>query len=384
MSKLADVNTTDIPDAIRLGCRCMSSIFNADDNNVPFFSSSVWPDAALDFSKYASEAHVPGRHLNALLNAEDVLGITIANEVIENHRQAAMLSYSGPLPLPLNRLEMTGQPIGFCPHNIREGFHALYSLAKYRNDSWAIETAEKSIGCILETWDPKNGWDFDTLEAKGLHRLTSPTFIIGLGRSLGSLVKYYKATDSAEAMKLIHLVSERLTSEFFTAEGRFNSELFGTHTHSVTCCMSSLAQLGELLEDEGLLTRVKAFYDNGLWELRDEIGWSCEDTYQPEQDKRWVVISPPGSQGTTILLARASKLEQESFIGNQAGGRVFLFLNTDDFWSDYNEMVTKGIKFVREPKQAEYGLVAVFEDLYGNLWDLLQINEGHPLSKRFV
>lgn len=283
MSKLADVNTTDIPDAIRLGCRCMSSIFNADDNNVPFFSSSVWPDAALDFSKYASEAHVPGRHLNALLNAEDVLGITIANEVIENHRQAAMLSYSGPLPLALNRLELTGQPIGFCPHNIREGFHALYSLAKYRNDSWAIETAEKSIGCILETWDPKNGWDFDTLEAKGLHRLTSPTFIQDLGRSLGSLVKYYKATDSAEAMKLIHLVSERLTSEFFTAEGRFNSELFGTHTHSVTCCMSSLAQLGELLEDEGLLTRVKAFYDNGLWELRDEIGWSCEDTYQPEQ-----------------------------------------------------------------------------------------------------
>jgi catechol 2,3-dioxygenase-like lactoylglutathione lyase family enzyme len=104
-----------------------------------------------------------------------------------------------------------------------------------------------------------------------------------------------------------------------------------------------------------------------------------EDTYQPEQDKRWVVVAPPGSSGTTLLLARASKPEQRPFIGNQAGGRVFLFLNSDDFWRDYNEMVEKGIKFVREPKQAEYGMVAVFEDLYGNRWDLLQLNEDHPL-----
>ena len=107
-----------------------------------------------------------------------------------------------------------------------------------------------------------------------------------------------------------------------------------------------------------------------------------EDTYQPEQDKRWVVVSPPGSSGTNLLLAKASKPEQEPFIGNQTGGRVFLFLHTDDFWRDYNEMVSKGIHFVREPKQAEYGIVAVFEDLYGNLWDLLQLNEDHPLHDR--
>jgi catechol 2,3-dioxygenase-like lactoylglutathione lyase family enzyme len=98
-----------------------------------------------------------------------------------------------------------------------------------------------------------------------------------------------------------------------------------------------------------------------------------EDTYQPEQDKRWVVVAPPGSEGTTLLLARASKPEQEAFIGNQTGGRVFLFLNSDDFWRDYNEMVSLGIKFVREPKVESYGTVAVFEDLYGNLWDLLEL-----------
>ncbi|MDX2029805.1 MAG: VOC family protein [Blastocatellia bacterium] len=100
-----------------------------------------------------------------------------------------------------------------------------------------------------------------------------------------------------------------------------------------------------------------------------------EDSYQPEQDKRWVVVAPPGSAGTTLLLARASTPEQEPFVGNQAGGRVFLFLQTDDFWRDYNDMIAAGIRFIREPKVEPYGTVAVFEDLYGNRWDLLQRSE---------
>jgi catechol 2,3-dioxygenase-like lactoylglutathione lyase family enzyme len=105
-----------------------------------------------------------------------------------------------------------------------------------------------------------------------------------------------------------------------------------------------------------------------------------EDQYQPEQDKRWVVVAPPGSLGTTLLLARASKPEQETFVGNQTGGRVFLFLSTDDFWRDYREMVDRGIRFVRPPSEQPYGVVAVFEDLYGNLWDLVQYAESHPQS----
>ncbi len=109
-----------------------------------------------------------------------------------------------------------------------------------------------------------------------------------------------------------------------------------------------------------------------------------EDTYQPEQDKRWVVVAPPNSIGTTVLLAKASKPEQEEYIGNQAGGRVFLFLNSDDFWRDYNEMISKGVEFVRAPKTADYGTVAVFKDLYGNLWDLLQLNADHPIAKRMT
>ena len=102
-----------------------------------------------------------------------------------------------------------------------------------------------------------------------------------------------------------------------------------------------------------------------------------EDTYQPEQDKRWVVVSPPGSSGTSLLLARAATPQQAAFVGNQTGRRVFLFLRTDDFWRDYNEMCSAGIHFVREPKTFTYGTVAVFEDLYGNLWDLIQ--SDHPL-----
>ncbi len=122
-------------------------------------------------------------------------------------------------------------------------------------------------------------------------------------------------------------------------------------------------------------------YDEAITFYTEKLHFTLiEDTYQPEQDKRWVVVSPPNSSGTTLLLARASKPEQEPFIGNQAGGRVFLFLNSDDFWRDYNEMVERGIKFIRPPKVESYGTVAVFEDLYGNLWDLLQLNQDHPLA----
>ena len=99
-----------------------------------------------------------------------------------------------------------------------------------------------------------------------------------------------------------------------------------------------------------------------------------DDTYQPEQDKRWVVVSPPGQTGTNLLLARAATPEQEKFVGNQSGGRVFLFLQTDNFERDYDSMRKAGINFVRDAKQEEYGTVAVFEDLYGNLWDLFEPN----------
>jgi len=124
-------------------------------------------------------------------------------------------------------------------------------------------------------------------------------------------------------------------------------------------------------------------YDEAIDFYVNTLGFELlDDTYQPEQDKRWVVVAPPGGSGTTILLARASKPEQEAFVGNQAGGRVFLFLNTDDFWRDFERLKAKGVRIVREPKQQDYGMVAVFADLYGNLWDLLQLNPDHHIARR--
>ena len=119
-------------------------------------------------------------------------------------------------------------------------------------------------------------------------------------------------------------------------------------------------------------------YDEAIQFYVEKLRFTLlEDTYQPQQDKRWVLVAPPGSDGTALLLARASTPEQEKFIGNQAGGRVFLFLSTDDFWRDYNRMIALKINFVREPKTESYGTVAVFEDLYGNLWDLIEWSASH-------
>jgi catechol 2,3-dioxygenase-like lactoylglutathione lyase family enzyme len=124
-------------------------------------------------------------------------------------------------------------------------------------------------------------------------------------------------------------------------------------------------------------------YDEAIEFYTEKLGFTLvEDSYQPDQDKRWVVVAPPGSHGTTLLLARASNPEQATFIGNQSGGRVFLFLNTDDFWRDYQNFVSRGVQFVRAPKEEEYGTVAVFQDLYGNLWDLLELKKDHPIAKQ--
>jgi len=116
-------------------------------------------------------------------------------------------------------------------------------------------------------------------------------------------------------------------------------------------------------------------YDEAIRFYTEKLQFTLiEDTYQPEQDKRWVLIAPPGSDGSALLLARASTPEQERVVGNQTGGRVFLFLRTDDFWRDYHRMIAAGVAFVRAPKVESYGTVAVFEDLYGNQWDLLELS----------
>ncbi len=113
-------------------------------------------------------------------------------------------------------------------------------------------------------------------------------------------------------------------------------------------------------------------YDEAIKFYTEKLNFTLlEDTPQSET-KRWVLVAPKGAEESCLLLAKGVGEEQRSRIGNQTGGRVFLFLKTDDFWRDYEEMRRKEVNFVREPKTEDYGTVAVFEDLYGNLWDLVE------------
>jgi catechol 2,3-dioxygenase-like lactoylglutathione lyase family enzyme len=136
------------------------------------------------------------------------------------------------------------------------------------------------------------------------------------------------------------------------------------------------AEVSPLSQSLAHVALVVRDYDEAIAFFTKTLGFTLlEDTYQPEQDKRWVLVAPPGSTGASLLLARASTPEQEAFIGDQAGGRVFLFLRTDDFWRDYEAMRAKGVEFIREPAVQPYGTVSVFLDLYGNKWDLVQFTE---------
>lgn len=140
--------------------------------------------------------------------------------------------------------------------------------------------------------------------------------------------------------------------------------LSGAHTTAMT-------------QSLGLVSLVVREYDAAIAFFVGTLGFSLiEDTFIPEQDKRWVVVAPAGSRGSRLLLARASTAEQEARIGNQTGGRVFLFLYTDNFDRDHQMYRARGVRFIGEPRQEAYGKVAVFEDLYGNRWDLLEPTSG--------
>ena len=122
-------------------------------------------------------------------------------------------------------------------------------------------------------------------------------------------------------------------------------------------------------------------YDEAIRFYTQKLGFRLVEDTRLTDTKRWIIVAPPGATECCLLLAKAADQKQRASIGNQTGGRVFLFLFTDDFWRDYDNMCAKGIRFVRQPKQEEYGIVAVFEDLYGNLWDLLEPNANNKSAQ---
>jgi len=279
MAKVGNINTTSVRDAIRLGCRTIGNVLNADDNYFPFFGAVVRPDAYLE---WGLESDIPGRHLDALLNAEDAAGVAADEDVVEKEAGALFFTYTGPVALPLHRDKIDGPLFHLSPHMPRQSIHGLCALVKYRGSAKARELAERTIAAIVDLWDPEKGWDRNRIERLGLN-LVDCTFITGIGRAIGPLVEYFKATGYAPALDLAVVLKDRALRDFFTEAGTYAGALFGYHCHSATCVMSSLAQLADLTRDASLMKRVKCFYDNGLWDIRDEVGWVLESS-RPDAD----------------------------------------------------------------------------------------------------
>lgn len=288
---LKDVNSTDLIDAIALGCRTMASVFNADDNDLPFFGADAWPRAFMDFSPYHGESHVPGRHLNALLNAQ-AAGIPIDPTAVEKHRKAAFYSFSGPIPVPLNRLQAegssvrlpTGTPVRFLDHNLREGMFAMYALARFCDDKEADSMAQKLIQWVNTHYLPNFSWD-EAMNSAAADKdntlaILSP-YIAGVARMIGPLVMYWKYCGYMPALSLARTLADKAV-QHFSETGEMDFQRMGTeHVHSITCVMSSLAQLADATGDMELLARIRLFYDNGLNQLRNELGWSNESVHKP-------------------------------------------------------------------------------------------------------
>jgi catechol 2,3-dioxygenase-like lactoylglutathione lyase family enzyme/GNAT superfamily N-acetyltransferase len=201
------------------------------------------------------------------------------------------------------------------------------------------------------------------------------------GRGLGSaILRSLEARARAACVRVIRLETGARQPEaigLYRGFGYRECGPFGQYepdAHSLF--MEKRLDADPMKQSIGYVALVVRDYDEAIHFYVDTLGFHLvEDTSIPAQDKRWVLVAPPGSTGTRLLLARAVGPEQTSHIGDQTGGRVFLFLHTDDFWRDFESYRARGVSFVREPKEESYGIVAVFKDLYGNLWDLLQLRE---------
>lgn len=276
MTPIGDVNSTHLVDAIRLGCEAMGRVFDeADPHGVAFFDAVAWPEPRLSFSDVHSEAHVPGRHLNGLLAAEALAGVAVDPIVVGRHRAALFFSFSGDVPLPLNRARIDGPLERFCQHNVREGLHGLAALARWRGEDEAAELARRSVRFIAGHWSPLDRWTV-RISPPDCARLT---LVQGLGRAIGPLVKLWQGTEDEAALDLARRVADTVIAQgAFPADGAYRPEITGHHAHSTTSTLSGLALLADATGDDALLARVAAFTHDGLWAIRDEIGWAAEST----------------------------------------------------------------------------------------------------------
>ncbi|MCY3957747.1 MAG: hypothetical protein OXG65_05585 [Chloroflexi bacterium] len=285
-ARVANVNTTSIPAAIELACQAMGRVFNPADNGYPYMYTRIWPDGWLGFSPYHGAIQLSGRHLDALLAAEDALGVELDEDVIAQHAEGTFFSLSAG-PLPCNHSTPGGPLTSVDEHSIREAVHGLHALARYRKSDRAVDAAEGLIADVRRFWRAASDWDQDGLQAAYQLPMTArPTFVEGVGRAIGPLTKLYSTTGSASALALAQELAAHASDRFFLSDGSYDADRLGAHTHSTTCTLSGMALLGSVLDDTGLLRRVRTFYDNGLRVIRDEVGWVRErhhPNFHPEQ-----------------------------------------------------------------------------------------------------
>ncbi len=285
-ARVQNVNTTDIRAAVELACRAMGEIFNPADNHYAYMYTRIWPDGWLGFSPYHGAIQMSGRHLDALLGAEDVFGIEVPERVLARHAAAVWFSLSAG-PLPCNHDTPGGPLSGVDEHSIREAVHGLHALARFRASDRAAAAALALIADVRRFWRPESDWDCTALQqAYGVPAVVRPTFVEGVGRAIGPLVELHQATGESAALDLARDLAAHAVDQFYPADGAYDAERLGAHTHSTTCTLSGLALLGDHINDRRLLERVRAFYDNGLRVIRDEVGWVRErhhPSFHPEQ-----------------------------------------------------------------------------------------------------
>ncbi|HUR32548.1 MAG TPA: hypothetical protein VM032_02055 [Vicinamibacterales bacterium] len=312
--KLTDVNTTSLRAGVELGCQALGHLFNPNDpQGAPYFWMNLRPVTFMAFSDLFSDAQVPGKSLLGLLTAQKLVGVSVDPSVVERYARVAFFSYGGPVALPLNRHAVGGRLVNFGPVNVAHGFHALYALATYSRSDRAQALFEKSIGAVSDLWNQKTGWDRHQIEGVlGLkYRDVQPDapFIAGLAMAIGPLAKYYQATGSRTALDLATTLKEHALAEYFPASGEYDPARLGAHVQNVVYVMASLAWLATATRDESLMTRVKAFYDNGLKKLRNSIGWAPEYVGSPAH-----VAGPRGTNadrgeaGNTALIVETALL----------------------------------------------------------------------------
>lgn len=288
--KYVRVNARDLYLAIREGCRPMTTFYDPRHEGLPFFANEMtgaaWGNA---HHQSFSMAHVPGRWLNALLNVKNVLpDADVPEECLDKlaaWAYRAIESTGMGLPACLNLQTMQPEPQTDL-HNLREQMHAFYALWKYRGDEKARDMAFALIDTVDQFLDMKNGrWDearFYEQTAGRVLRWQSMNqddpFPITFGRYIGPLVKFYRSTGAPKALAQAIRLKNICLNRVFDLTGRYDSWIFGSHTHSTTATLSSLAQLYQVTHEQRLLDAILAFMDNGLKDIALDVGWCTENT----------------------------------------------------------------------------------------------------------